>query len=114
MRYSWLKILLPLYCIVAVCTTVVAQTADSRVTIDGVVTSTDNTPLDYVTIHLIGTHYGCLTDAKGEFRLEAPRGAYLLMVSSIGYEKQEIPVIINDQGISLSVLNVGACTTTLA
>ena len=103
MRYSWLKILLPLYCIVAVCTTVVAQTADSRVTIDGVVTSTDNTPLDYVTIHLIGTHYGCLTDAKGEFRLEAPRGAYLLMVSSIGYEKQEIPVIINDQGISLSV-----------
>ena len=69
MRYSWLKILLPLYCIVAVCTTVVAQTADSRVTIDGVVTSTDNTPLDYVTIHLIGTHYGCLTDDKGEFRL---------------------------------------------
>lgn len=41
--------------------------------------------IDFATVYLKGTHYGCATDNRGSYRLRAPEGRYTLVVSAIGY-----------------------------
>lgn len=43
---------------------------------------------------LKGTSYGATTNADGSFRLTAQSGSYELVVSSIGYVTQELPVTV--------------------
>ncbi|MDE6574558.1 MAG: carboxypeptidase-like regulatory domain-containing protein, partial [Muribaculaceae bacterium] len=62
--------------------------------ISGKVLSMDGEPLDYVTVLLKGTSYNCSTNEKGMYHLKAPTGEYVLVVSSVGYERREIPVNI--------------------
>ncbi|MBF9254020.1 TonB-dependent receptor [Pontibacter sp. 172403-2] len=66
-----------------------AQTAN---TITGKVTSAaDNTGLPGVSIGVRGTATGAITDAEGNFTLQAPSDA-VLVVSYIGFKTQEVPV----------------------
>jgi TonB-dependent starch-binding outer membrane protein SusC len=65
---------------------------DQTNTVSGRVTSIeDNTPLPGVNILEKGTLNGTVTDADGNFKISVAAGA-MLVVSSIGYTSEEIPV----------------------
>lgn len=49
----------------------------------------DKSAADFATVYLKGTSYGCMTDERGGFCLEAPAGAYTLVVSAVGFETAE-------------------------
>ena len=59
--------------------------------VTGKVTSgTDNAPLGYATVAVKGTKVATLTNADGTFSLTMPAGKNALVISSVGYEDQEV------------------------
>lgn len=64
--------------------------------ISGKVISTDKSEIDFATVYLKGTNYGCTTNEKGLYHLKAPAGKYTLIVSAIGYETSERQVVLAD------------------
>ncbi len=62
---------------------------DSRVVLTGTVTAADHSPVDYATVYLKGTQWGCSTDSLGRYRLHVPTGRYTLVVSMVGYKTYE-------------------------
>ncbi|MBJ6110867.1 TonB-dependent receptor [Hymenobacter sp. BT523] len=61
-------------------------------TVTGTVTSDNGEPLPGVTVIVKGTTVGATTNAAGEYTLTVPEGGNTLVISSIGYEKKEVPV----------------------
>lgn len=62
--------------------------------ISGKVLSLDGETIDYATVFLKGTSYSCSTNEKGLYHMTAPEGKYTLVISSVGFEKYEMPVSI--------------------
>ncbi len=62
--------------------------------VSGKILSSDGEPVDYATVTLKGTAYVSTTNEKGLYHIKAPAGDYTMVVSSVGYEKQEIKVTI--------------------
>lgn len=60
----------------------------------GKVISSDKSEIDFATVYLKGTNYGCTTNEKGIYHLKAPVGTYTLIVSAIGYETSEKQVVL--------------------
>ena len=50
--------------------------------------------VDFATVYLKGTTYGCTTNEEGIYHLHAPAGKYTLVVSAIGYKTIEKPVTL--------------------
>ncbi|WP_455667914.1 TonB-dependent receptor [Phocaeicola sp.] len=50
--------------------------------------------VDFATVYLKGTTYGCTTNEQGIYHLQAPAGKYTLVVSAVGYESVEKPVTL--------------------
>ena len=50
--------------------------------------------VEFATVYLKGTNYGCMTDEKGVFEMRVPKGKYLLVVSAVGYENVERKVVV--------------------
>jgi len=59
-------------------------------TISGVVTDENGTPLSGANVVVKGNKRGTTTDMKGQFSLQAEEGS-LLVISSVGYISQELP-----------------------
>ena len=86
-----LNILIMLFCVIAMLispTQVFAQ----RITITGTVYDNLGDPIPGAGVTIIGTSLGTVTDNNGAFTLSVPDGNATLMVSYLGYVKQEIPV----------------------
>ena len=81
-----------LFAAMAFCITAKAEI--QKVILSGSVKSTDKSPVDFATVYLKDTNFGCTTDEKGEYRLNAPAGNYTLVVSAIGFETYEKSIII--------------------
>lgn len=62
--------------------------------ISGRVVGNGGQVIDYATVQLKGTSYGCVTDDKGLYRINAPAGKYIVTVSAMGYNKSEKEVTI--------------------
>lgn len=61
----------------------------------GVVTDNHGTPLEFVSVYVKEAQRGTQTDSKGAYRLGLPKaGRYTLVVSSVGYEQQNIVINI--------------------
>lgn len=60
--------------------------------IKGRITNEKGEPLPGVTVQLKGTTRGVVTNENGEYTITIPAGNAVLVVSSIGYNKEEIPV----------------------
>ena len=59
--------------------------------VTGKVTSgTDNAPLSFATVAVKGTKAATLTNSDGTFSLTMPAGKTALVISSVGYEDQEV------------------------
>ena len=94
------KVLQSLLTVVALlfCTGMMAQT-----TISGQI-SDKNGGLPGVSVVVKGTTAGAQTDGDGKFSFVAPKGATTLVVSSIGYVSQEVPVPANGS-VNLTLAN---------
>ena len=70
--------------------------------ISGKLVSDNNKPVDFATVSLEGTSYGCVSDLNGFFVLNAPVGQYTLVVSAMGYKtvKQRVTV---EKGVAATV-----------
>lgn len=67
----------------------------SRSIVAGKVFSTENGEVvNFATVYLKGTNYGCATDEKGAFKIKAPVGDYMLVVSAVGYAPAEKQVTL--------------------
>ncbi len=97
----WKKILI---CVIAVLTVSAAYAKGGTGMISGKVLSIDGDPIDYATVFLKGTSLSCSTNEKGLYHLSAPEGEYVLVFSSVGYEKHEAKVKISSH--QRSKLNV--------
>ncbi|MDR2936246.1 MAG: TonB-dependent receptor, partial [Rikenellaceae bacterium] len=62
--------------------------------ITGTVQTADGGPAPYINVFLKETPYGTSTDARGNFRFEAPAGEYTMVVSSIAAHRREIPIVV--------------------
>lgn len=64
--------------------------AKHRAMVSGKIISTENKEaIDFATVYLKGTQYGCTTNEEGIYHLKAPAGNYTLIVSAVGYETVE-------------------------
>lgn len=81
-----------LFAAMAFCITAKAEI--QKVILSGSVKSTDNSPVDFATVYLKDTNFGCTTDERGEYSLNAPAGNYTLVVSAIGFETYEKSITI--------------------
>lgn len=78
----------------------VGVSAQGRALLSGKVLSSDKSIIDFATVYLKGTQYGCTTNEKGLYHLKAPAGKYTLIVSAIGFETAEKEVEILADGRS--------------
>ncbi len=62
--------------------------------ISGRVLSSDKEIIDFATVYLKNTGYGGVTNHEGLYHVKAPAGNYTLVVSAIGYETVETPVVL--------------------
>ena len=76
------------------------QDQQGKSILKGLVVDTKNIPLNNVSMYLEGTTYGVITDENGEFELSVPSGDYLLVATSIGYERQEQNVKLRAEKIT--------------
>lgn len=61
--------------------------------------------VDFATVYLKGTTYGCTTNEEGIYHLHAPAGKYTLVVSAIGYKTIENPVtLVHGERIKMNVM----------
>lgn len=94
-----MKILITLTCLLCLsCAQVVfAQNGEIR----GKILAQNNKTFEGVNITLKDTRYAGITNANGKFRLKVPAGNYTLVVSLLGYEKRELPVMVTDSVTTL-------------
>ncbi|MDR1342534.1 MAG: carboxypeptidase-like regulatory domain-containing protein [Prevotellaceae bacterium] len=76
----------------------------SVVQLSGVVTAANRQPVEYASVRLKNTRYGDLADDKGAYRLSAPAGEYVLVVSAVGYRTVEQPLSLRgEQALSVAM-----------
>ncbi len=88
-----------LSCILAV--TAFAQSKNPA--LSGKIISSDKEFIPYATIQLKGTGYGCSSNEHGMYFLYAPPGKYTLVVSAIGYETMEKPVMLSRERQKINI-----------
>ncbi|MDO7848648.1 TonB-dependent receptor [Hymenobacter sp. M29] len=69
-----------------------AAWAQAGRTVTGTIKSDSGETLPGVTVIVKGTTIGATTNAAGEYSLNVPADATTLVISSIGYEKKEVPI----------------------
>lgn len=63
--------------------------ADNRTVLSGRVLNSEKEAVDYATVYLKGTTYGCTSDSEGLYHMSVPAGDYVLVVSAVGYDTFE-------------------------
>jgi Ca-activated chloride channel family protein len=89
--------------------------------IRGRVVNASGAPLPYANVTLVGTRYGMISDANGDFVFKnLPPGAYTVMVTYMGYETLVVPNVVVEReknvdllALSLEQITVGTVDTLL-
>lgn len=91
--------LVTLFCLIAGILPALAEEAASqrKARLTGRVVSTDSTTVNFATVYFKDTPYGCSSDEKGHYHLQAPAGTYELVVSAIGFESFSTPVTLHGE-----------------
>lgn len=69
------------------------ETVTTPITIHGVVTNENGEPLNGATIKIKETNFGTIANEKGEFTLENVDNNLSLIISNVGYQTAETPVL---------------------
>ncbi|SHI53753.1 TonB-linked outer membrane protein, SusC/RagA family [Tangfeifania diversioriginum] len=70
----------------------VSQSVQQQRSVTGVVTDVSGQPLPGVTVVVVGTTTGTVTNSDGEFSLTLPEDAETLQFSFVGMQTQEVPI----------------------
>jgi len=62
------------------------------VTVTGLVSGNDGSPLPGVNVNLKGTRVGAVTNSEGNYRITIPEAGAVLVFSYVGYEREEIAI----------------------
>ncbi|MDB5277784.1 MAG: TonB dependent receptor, partial [Ferruginibacter sp.] len=86
------KLLLGIYAFIC-CILLSSQIYAQQKTVTGVITNAkDNSPIVMATVSVKGTKVAAVTGANGEFSITVPSGKNLLVISSVGYEEDEVSI----------------------
>ena len=86
------KLLLGIYAFIS-CMLLSSQIYAQQKTVTGTVTNAkDNTPIVLATVGVKGTKVAAVTGNNGEFSITVPDGKNLLIISSVGYDEDEVSV----------------------
>lgn len=97
-----LKNLLKVSCFILLCFFVLPVMAQN-VSVTGKVTDAkDGSPLPGVSIQAKGTTTGTVTDANGNFKLSVPSSVKTLVVTYIGYDRQEVAITGSPLNVALT------------
>ncbi|AMR31227.1 hypothetical protein A0256_07195 [Mucilaginibacter sp. PAMC 26640] len=92
--------------------TIFAQ--QTRGTIKGRVIASKNEPASNVSIGLEGTTYGTTTTDNGDFSFRAPAGSYKIIISYVGVQRVEVPVMVTaGETITIPTITVNASQSQL-
>lgn len=69
--------------------------------VDGIVSDSQGTPVAGAKVYVKGALQGGFTDEQGAFSLAAPKGSNILIVSALGFVKQEVSITGEPLSISL-------------
>lgn len=84
--------------------TVLFSAPVSAQVLKGKVTDPKGEPVPYATIYIRETAQGIMIDDRGEFRTSLPEGAYTCDVSSLGYERKQVAVVVDKAVVTLDVV----------
>src|SRR5678816_1343840 len=90
-------------CIAVVCFLSLSAFAQQRKVAGRVINSANGQPVEAATITAKASGAATLTDAHGTFTLMVPSNEKVLIVSSIGYEAQEMVIGANSEDMSVSL-----------
>lgn len=96
-------------CLLMLQTTGQAQTREVK----GIVTDSAGAPLISVSVNIKGSKTGTTTDKNGSFSLLAPQTATTLVISSVGYETQEVPISNGPLNVLLYPASTSLSTVTV-
>lgn len=82
--------------------TALAQT--QKPLLSGKVITKEKEDVAFATVYLKGTTYGCSTNEHGMYYLYAPAGKYTLVVSAIGYETVEKPIVLTNERQKMNIV----------
>jgi hypothetical protein len=68
----------------------------------GVVYDEKDQPMPYASILIKGTTKGASANNRGEFSFNLPAGTYILVCQHVGYEKQELKVVLNHKDVEVN------------
>src|SRR5689334_21739758 len=60
--------------------------------VTGKITGSDGQPVVGATVTVKGTNVGTKTSPAGDFEINVPSGGTALVITSVGYEEQELPI----------------------
>lgn len=95
MNRQYLKCCILLFMLISSNSVVFAQT--QGLIISGNVTDDKGIPIPGITVLVVGTTYGSITNIEGQFRFSAPleNGTYELQASYVGYTTQSLSLLVN-------------------
>lgn len=85
-----------------IATTVLAQRETP--VLFGKIISAEQEEVAFATVSLKNTRYGCSSDQNGQYHLHAPAGSYTLVVSAIGYQTVEKPVVLTGERMKMNIV----------
>ncbi len=82
--------------------------ATAQNTITGTITNkADNNPVSGAAVNVKGTTMGTITDASGNFSIKLPLQATILVVSSVGYQSQQV-VVAGKTNVEISMVQTSS------
>ncbi|TSA27452.1 MAG: TonB-dependent receptor [Bacteroidetes bacterium] len=97
-KHPFMRKHLPLFFIIVLVQVSVIRLYAQNCMIRGRVTDENTSDLmPFVNIGIQGSSAGTYSDSSGHYKLEVPRGEHTLVVTCIGYERQERHVVVHEQ-----------------
>ena len=72
--------------------------------IEGLVSNEKNEPLPFCNVYIKNNNYACATNENGFYSLYVDPGNYIIIFQYIGYTKQEIPITVTKENVTLNVV----------
>lgn len=70
----------------------------SKVTLTGIILTNLGKPAEGVSVALKGTTYAILTNSKGEYKISAEAGDYVLLITHVGFKTTETAIFLKQGG----------------
>src|SRR5882762_6558207 len=87
--------------------------AQSTGSISGTITDVQSEPIAGVSVHLLNTNIGAITDGGGNFTIHAPEGRYIVQTTAVGYASVEKTIVILPAGTDRLLIQLAQSSTQL-